>query len=242
MSSRQSKISILILSVLLAVTSVGLIVGAFFIMSQTFNYADQLLQKDKEIEQLETNPYVAVIHKTEYVDVEVPVEVLVEKIVEVPVDVPVSKTLKIKLKSGTYKISEFERMLLIQLVYREAGTSSDDCMMGVASVVLNRLDNGFWGSSIFSVITAKSQFTPCGGADDRTEAAEALFTKLPELASSKERWQRCVNAVDYVLSRGPQLPSYVMYFRSDCPTFVGEYKLYEKIGSEYFGYFIKDKR
>ena len=240
MVNKNNQVIILILLLIIAFTSICLVFAGFFIAGQSFDHLNQMIDKEHEIENIEKNPIVAMVNKTEYIEVEVPVEV--EKIVEVPVDVLVSKTLKIKLSSGIYEITELERLLLIQLVYRECGSSTDECMVAVASVVLNRLDRGYWGSSIFSVITAKNQFAPCGGLDDRNEAAKALFTKFPASDSSKERWRRCATAVDYVLSRGPQLPSYVMYFRSDCPTFPGEYNLYKKIGSEYFGYFIKDKR
>lgn len=49
--------------------------------------------------------------------------------------------------------------LLAAIVYAESGGESYEGQLAVASVVMNRVRNGYWGSSISSVIYAPSQFS-----------------------------------------------------------------------------------
>ena len=49
--------------------------------------------------------------------------------------------------------------LLAAIVYAESGSESYEGQLAVASVVMNRLYSGKWGSSLSSVIYAPSQFT-----------------------------------------------------------------------------------
>jgi spore germination cell wall hydrolase CwlJ-like protein len=50
--------------------------------------------------------------------------------------------------------------LLSALVYCEAGGESDEGKLAVASVVINRVNSGNYGNSIYDVIYAKGQFGP----------------------------------------------------------------------------------
>jgi spore germination cell wall hydrolase CwlJ-like protein len=54
--------------------------------------------------------------------------------------------------------------LLAAIVYAEAGGESYDGQLAVASVIMNRLANGSWGSTLSDVIYAPSQFTGTGTA------------------------------------------------------------------------------
>ena len=63
-------------------------------------------------------------------------------------------------KSTQY--SEDEVALLATLVNAEAGGESYEGQLAVASVVMNRLYNGYWGSTISDVIYAPGQFEPAG--------------------------------------------------------------------------------
>ncbi|MCR4846721.1 MAG: cell wall hydrolase [Eubacterium sp.] len=55
--------------------------------------------------------------------------------------------------------SSSDLYLLAAIVYAEAGGESYEGQLAVASVVMNRLANGYWGGSLSSVIYAPSQFT-----------------------------------------------------------------------------------
>ena len=156
---------------------------------------------------------VEVIKEVEVVkEIEVIKEVEVEKIVEVEVE-PVYK----------YNISSVEREMLARLVYLEANTESLECQRAVASVVINRWQNGSWGSTIASVIYSPSQFSPAG-LIHKTTPTETNYT-----------------AVDQILKNGSILPPYVMYFRSKYQFDWQGYVPYAQLDHTYFGYFIKDK-
>ena len=51
--------------------------------------------------------------------------------------------------------------LLAAIVYAEAGGESYEGQLAVASVIMNRLNNGYWGSTLSDVIYAPYQFTGC---------------------------------------------------------------------------------
>ena len=55
--------------------------------------------------------------------------------------------------------SSSDLYLLAAIVYAEAGGESYEGQLAVASVVMNRLANGYWGGTLSSVIYAPSQFT-----------------------------------------------------------------------------------
>lgn len=153
--------------------------------------------------------------KIETVEIVKEVEVVKEKIVEVE-------------KEPTYKynISSVEREMLARLVYLEANTESLECQRAVASVVINRWQDGMWGNTIASVIYYPYQFSP-SGLIYKTSPTETNYA-----------------AVDQVLKNGSILPSHIMYFRSGygfSKTW-DDYAEYAKIGDVYFGYFIKDKK
>lgn len=118
-----------------------------------------------------------------------------------------------------------DREMLARLVYLEAGGISLEAQKAVASVVFNRLNNGYWGDTLKSVVYAKHQFTPA--------------SQIPYTTPSEKSYE----AVDYVLKYGATLPSYILYFRADygfSRTWEG-YKEYKQIDNVFFGYFEKDK-
>ncbi len=152
--------------------------------------------------------------KIETVEVVKEIEVEKEKIVEVE-------------KEPTYKysISSVEREMLARLVYLEANTENLECQQAVASVVINRWQNGKWGNTIASVIYARYQFSP-SGLIYKTTPTETNYV-----------------AVDHVLKNGSILPKYCMYFRSDYgfSKYWDGYAEYHQINNMYFGYFLADK-
>ena len=150
------------------------------------------------------------------------VEVLKEVIVEVEKEVVVEVT---KEPMYAYNITSREREMLARLVYREANTESFECQMAVASVVINRWQDGRWGQTLGEVVYSPDQFSP----------ANLLYKTTPTETNYA--------AVDHVLKNGSILPKYCMYFRSEyCFSDVWEgYVKYTQIDSMYFGYFITDQ-
>ena len=55
-------------------------------------------------------------------------------------------------KTMYYSVTEEERLLIAQLVYREANTESLECQKAIVSVLFNRLACGKWGDTIEEVI------------------------------------------------------------------------------------------
>lgn len=114
-----------------------------------------------------------------------------------------------------------ERLLIAQLVYREANLESLDCQKAVVSVVFNRLDAGKWGNTLHEVIYYKNAFTPAtSGLLEGVEPTDTNFA-----------------AVDFVIQNGPTLPTEVRYFRSDYHFSWENYEGYIVLDNTYFGYF-----
>ena len=65
-----------------------------------------------------------------------------------------------------------DREMLARLVYLEAGGISLEAQKAVASVVFNRLNNGYWGDTLKSVVYAKHQFTPASQIPYTTPSEE----------------------------------------------------------------------
>lgn len=127
-----------------------------------------------------------------------------------------------------YNITEAEREMLARLVYLEANTESLECQKAIASVVINRLQNGAWGDTLEGVIYYPYQFTPASLIDKTTPT------------------QTNYDAVDYVLENGSILPKYCMYFRANYGFSNTDwanygYHEYKQLDNTFFGYFEKDK-
>lgn len=125
-------------------------------------------------------------------------------------------------KTMYYSVTEEERLLIAQLVYREANTESLECQKAIVSVLFNRLACGKWGDTIEEVIYYKNAFTP---------ATAGLLEGVTPTNTNYE-------AVDYVLENGPTLPTYVRYFRANYHHNWEGYEGYTVIDHTYFGYFI----
>ena len=124
-------------------------------------------------------------------------------------------------KTMYYSVTEEERLLIAQLVYREANTESLECQKAIVSVLFNRLACGKWGDTIEEVIYYKNAFTP------------ATAGLLEGATPTKTNYE----AVDFVLENGPTLPTYVRYFRADYHHKWSGYEGYTAIDHTYFGYF-----
>ena len=62
------------------------------------------------------------------------------------------------VQTSAYNVSEEEAYLLACVVCAEAGYESYEGKLAVANVVLNRLNGGYYGGSIYDVVYAKGQF------------------------------------------------------------------------------------
>ena len=120
-----------------------------------------------------------------------------------------------------YSVTTEERLLIAQLVYREANTESLECQKAIVSVLFNRLACGKWGDTIEEVIYYKNAFTP------------ATAGLLEGVTPTKTNYE----AVDFVLKNGPTLPTYVRYFRANYHHKWTGYTGYIAIDHTYFGYF-----
>lgn len=112
-----------------------------------------------------------------------------------------------------------DRELLSKLLYCEGRGESIECQRAIVSVVVNRLNSGYWGDTFSSVVYAKGQFSPVSSG--------ALNKAKPN--------QTQYDVVDYVLENGSTLPSWVLYFRASYHFSWKGYTPYCNIDNTYFG-------
>lgn len=118
-----------------------------------------------------------------------------------------------------YNLNKEDRELLAKLLYCEGRGESVDCQRAIISVVINRLNNGYWGTTIKDVVYAKGQFSPVSsGAINKAKPSQTQY-----------------DVVDYVLENGTTLPSWVMYFRASYHFNWKGYTPYCAIDNTYFG-------
>lgn len=144
-------------------------------------------------------------------------EVEIIKEVEVIKEVPVEVIVEVE-PTYAYDVTSEEREMLARLVYLESNIESLECQKAVASVVINRWQDGYWGDTLKDVIYADSQFTP----------APKIYKTTPNETNYA--------AVDAVLKNGTTLPPYVLYFRANFHFTWAGYKPYTVIDHTYFGY------
>lgn len=147
--------------------------------------------------------------------------IVVEVIKEVPVENNVSakSSEPVQEKEMAYNVTEYERELLARITYLEANNQNQDGQRAVVSVVLNRVEYGYWGDTIYDVLFAKGQFTPA--------------YKINQTTPTESNYE----AVDYVLENGATVPEWVMFFRTDYHFSWDGYTPYAKIHDMYFGGF-----
>lgn len=113
-----------------------------------------------------------------------------------------------------------EMELIAQLVEAEAGNQDLEGKRLVVDVILNRLDDGRFGSSVEDIIFAKGQFSVV-----RNGAFEKAAYNMKESDYEAVR-------LEYGKAREERLDGNVLYF--NCGDYVsGTYKLY-KCGGHYF--------
>lgn len=117
------------------------------------------------------------------------------------------------------KLEVDDRELLARLLYCEGGGESIECQRAIMSVIVNRLNSGYWGNTFSSVVYAKGQFSPVSsGALNKAKPSQTQY-----------------DVVDYVLENGTTLPSWVLYFRASYHFSWKGYTPYCNIDNTYFG-------
>ena len=149
------------------------------------------------------------------------VEVIKEIEVVKEIEVPVETIVEIEPEHAI-EMSSMDRELIARMAWREGGTCSVECQAAIVSVAINRINNGYWGSSLKEVINAPGQF----------HVAPLMDYTTPQETSYQ--------AVDLVLKDGVTLPEYVMYFNMGDPGMSTGYHDYTVIDGVHFGYYEKD--
>lgn len=110
---------------------------------------------------------------------------------------------------------------ITRCVYFEVGTESDACQKAVASVILNQLNAGYWGSDPIAIVTNSNMYST---------AYRTLYDPLiPD--------ERCRKNVLEILQNGSCLDPRIRYFRADHHFEWSEYVGDFNIGVVYFGHF-----
>jgi spore germination cell wall hydrolase CwlJ-like protein len=110
--------------------------------------------------------------------------------------------------------------LLAAIVYAEAGGESYEGQLAVASVIMNRLANGSWGSSLSSVIYAPGQFT-------------GTYTSNFKNALSTGGSSSCLQAAGAAMSGENNVPG-CMYFLPTWNVDTSSLGSYTQIGNHVF--------
>lgn len=125
----------------------------------------------------------------------------------------------VKSKNTISELNYSDRELLAKLLYNEGRGESIECQRAIVSVVINRLNSGYWGDTIKEVVYARNQFEPVSrGLIDRTKPLQTQY-----------------DAIDYVLEHGTTIPSWVLYFRASYHFDWSGYTKYKSISNTYFG-------
>ena len=153
------------------------------------------------------------------ITIEKEVEVAQEEAKEEVVEIKEEPKAKIVTQKTQAKLNVDDRELLARLLYCEGRGESIDCQRAIVSVIVNRLNSGYWGNTYSSVVYAKGQFSPVSsGAINNAKPSQTQY-----------------EVVDYVLENGITIPSWVMYFRASYHFSWKGYTPYCNIDNTYFG-------
>jgi spore germination cell wall hydrolase CwlJ-like protein len=124
------------------------------------------------------------------------------------------------VQTSAYSLSEEDAYLMACCVSAEVGSSSYECQLAVANVILNRLKGGRYGNSVRNVIYAKNQFSVTkNGSMDR------YIKNGPK--------QMAVKAVKDALAGNNNMVGFTNFIYLPCADF-SKYSEYIIIGSEVF--------
>ena len=141
-----------------------------------------------------------------------------------------------------YNFSEEEKELMACVLWTEAGVNSDELKVACASVMLNQLDAGWYGSSIADVLTRPSAYTgyaKYANAYDYKDYS-VVIDSVHALAKTKDL-DRCRAIVNRLCQNGSELPTYVWFFAVGGHPWSG-LQTYDNIESVCFQYFPEPLR
>lgn len=110
--------------------------------------------------------------------------------------------------------------LIAKLLYLEGRGESEECQKAIVSVIINRLNSGYWGNTYRDVIYAKNQFEPAKYIENT-------------IATPKQ-----YDVIYDIMKNGISIPGYVLYFRAKY--FFDWCINYKQIDNTCFSYTQKD--
>ena len=124
------------------------------------------------------------------------------------------------VQTSPYSLSEEDAYLIACCVSAEVGSSSYECQLAVANVILNRLKSGYYGNSVRSVIYAKNQFSVV-----KNGSIDKYIKNGPK--------SMAIQAVKDALAGNNNMVGYTNFIYLPCADF-SKYSEYIIIGSEVF--------
>ncbi len=124
------------------------------------------------------------------------------------------------VQTSAYSLSEEDAYLMACCVSAEVGSSSYECQLAVANVILNRLKGGYYGNSVRNVIYAKNQFSVV-----RNGSMDKYIKNGPK--------PMAVKAVKDALAGNNNMVGYTNFIYLPCADF-SKYSEYIILGSEVF--------
>ena len=122
-------------------------------------------------------------------------------------------------------LNEDERLLMARVLFNEAGANSIKLMEYCASVMVNQLFSGWYGSTMTEVLSRKNAYVGYAVLD--TDADNSRGADLSTVLS----------VVDKICSEGSVLPETVWFFRAGEPFSWEGLKIFEVVEGVHFQYF-----
>ena len=124
------------------------------------------------------------------------------------------------VQTSAYSLSEEDAYLMACCVSAEVGSSSYECQLAVANVILNRLKGGYYGNTVRGVIYAKNQFSVV-----KNGSIDKYIKNGPK--------PMAVKAVKDALAGNNNMVGYTNFIYLPCADF-SKYSEYIILGSEVF--------
>lgn len=125
-----------------------------------------------------------------------------------------------------YAFSEEEKALMTEVLWVEAGSNSRELQLACASVMVNQLESGWYGTTITEVLTRPNAY------DGYRLRARAQGQNLDD----------CRQVVEEICLNGSQLPEYIWFFRAERPFGWEGVETYTVIDGVWFQFFPEPLR
>lgn len=97
--------------------------------------------------------------------------------------------------TSAYSYSNSDLAMLSAILECEAGSQSYECLIAVGSVIMNRVESPYWGSTISSVLYSPGQFTPVSSGTFAIVMARGATSRCVEAAQEVLNGTRSINAL-----------------------------------------------